>query len=45
MVADGTVTYEKTKALYDEARANITLNSLEELQEAIGFFDEHYTEW
>ena len=40
MVADGTVTYEKTKALYDEARANLELTNLEELQEAIAFFDE-----
>ena len=40
MVADGTVTYEKTKALYDEARASLELTNLEELQEAIAFFDE-----
>ena len=45
MVADGTVTYEKTKALYDEARASLELTNLEKLQEAIAFFDEDYIEW
>ena len=44
LVASGSVTYEQTKAIYDEARGQMDLTPLQELEEAIAFFDEAATD-
>lgn len=39
LVNSGAVTYEDTKAIYDDARAEMELTPLQELEEAIDMFD------
>ena len=39
LVASGSVTYEQTEKIYNTARGQMDLTPLQELQEAIGFFD------
>jgi len=39
LVNSGSITYEQTKEIYDKARADMELTPLQELEEAVTFFD------